>query len=420
MPPKKCIHSDCTTRPAFNNVGQKVGLYCGTHKLTDMVDVVNKRCIHSDCTTRPAFNNVGQKVALYCSTHKLTDMVNVVSKTCIHPLCTKIAAFNLVGQKVALYCGTHKLTDMVDVKSKRCIHPLCTTRPTYNIVGQKVALYCNTHKLTDMVDVLNKTCIHPLCTTIPTYNIVGQKVALYCNTHKLTDMVDVLHKTCIHLECTTIPTYNHVGQKVALYCGTHKLTDMVDVLHKTCKSDWCNTQASNPQYDGYCCYCFTNLFPDHPHVRNYKNKENAVSTFVSESFPEYDWVFDKRVYDGCSKRRPDIMCDFGTHIVIVEVDENQHTDYESSCENRRTMELSQDFGHRPLVFVRFNPDGYTKNGQTQQSCWAINKATGLCAIPKPRMVNWNSRLRALQFCISSCMATIPDKTVTECRLYYDE
>ena len=114
------------------------------------------------------------------------------------------------------------------------------------------------------------------------------------------------------------------------------------------------------------------------------------------------------------------MCDFGTHIVIIEVDENQHTDYETSCENRRTMELSQDFGHRPLVFVRFNPDGYTKNGQAQKSCWAINKATGLCAIPKPRMVDWNSRLRALQLCISGCMTTVPDKTVNGHRLYYNE
>ena len=27
--------------------------------------------------------------------------------------------------------------------------------------------------------------------------------------------------------------------------------------------------------------------------------------------------------------------------------------------NKRLMELSQDFAHRPIVFIRINPDGYT-------------------------------------------------------------
>ena len=34
-----------------------------------------------------------------------------------------------------------------------------------------------------------------------------------------------------------------------------------------------------------------------------------------------------------------------------------------SCENKRIMEISQDLGHRPIVFIRFNPDEYNKNGK---------------------------------------------------------
>jgi len=48
------------------------------------------------------------------------------------------------------------------------------------------------------------------------------------------------------------------------------------------------------------------------------------------------------------------MCDLGTHILIVEIDENAHAVYDCSCENKRLMELSQDVGHRPIVFIRFN------------------------------------------------------------------
>ena len=43
---------------------------------------------------------------------------------------------------------------------------------------------------------------------------------------------------------------------------------------------------------------------------------------------------------------------------IVEIDENQHIEYDCSCENKRIMELSQDVGHRPIIFIRFNPDDY--------------------------------------------------------------
>ena len=36
--------------------------------------------------------------------------------------------------------------------------------------------------------------------------------------------------------------------------------------------------------------------------------------------------------------------------------------------NKRLMELSQDVGFRPIVFIRFNQDGYKIT-----SCWYINK-----------------------------------------------
>jgi hypothetical protein len=38
------------------------------------------------------------------------------------------------------------------------------------------------------------------------------------------------------------------------------------------------------------------------------------------------------------------------------------------------MEISQDVGHRPLVFIRFNPDDYKKkDGKNVLSCWKILK-----------------------------------------------
>jgi hypothetical protein len=69
-----------------------------------------------------------------------------------------------------------------------------------------------------------------------------------------------------------------------------------------------------------------NLFPDKPVSRNYKTKEYAVVEFVKIKFPDLSLISDKIITDGCSKRRPDLFLDLGNQILIIEIDENQHTD----------------------------------------------------------------------------------------------
>ena len=44
--------------------------------------------------------------------------------------------------------------------------------------------------------------------------------------------------------------------------------------------------------------------------------------------------------------------------VIVEVDENQHSSYACECEQGRMIQIHQDFGGTPILFIRFNPDTY--------------------------------------------------------------
>ena len=187
--------------------------------------------------------------------------------------------------------------------------------------------------------------------------------------------------------------------------------------NKTCKSEWCSTQVGG-KYDGYCLYCFMNLFPDKPVCRNYKTKEYAVVEFVKAQFPQLQWTADKVVSGGCSRRRPDILADLGSHIVIVEVDENQHTEYDCTCENKRIMELSQDLGHRPIVFIRFNPDEYEKNGKTVSSCWGLNKK-GISGIKKTKEVEWAHRLDSLKHQIHYWTSNSTKKTIEIVQLFYD-
>ena len=184
-----------------------------------------------------------------------------------------------------------------------------------------------------------------------------------------------------------------------------------------CKSEWCSTRA-NKRYDGYCMPCFVNNpeNKDKPAMRNYKTKEKQVVDEIKEEYPDFSWVSDKRVQDGCSLRRPDLLLDMGSNIIIIEVDENKHINYDSTCENKRLMELSQDLQHRPIVFIRFNPDSYKDNeGKIVKSCWKLNKS-GIMSIINNR--DWEKRIETLKQNIKYYIENPPKKTIEIVELFY--
>ena len=109
----------------------------------------------------------------------------------------------------------------------------------------------------------------------------------------------------------------------------------------------------------------------------------------------------------------------GSHIIIVEVDENKHTDYDCSCEHKRLMELSLDLQHRPIVFIRFNPDDYTDtHGVLVKSCWRINRQTGVMQIAKTKQKEWNARIETLKQQIQYWIDHPTEKTVEIVELFY--
>jgi hypothetical protein len=186
-----------------------------------------------------------------------------------------------------------------------------------------------------------------------------------------------------------------------------------------CKSSWCETNG-NKKYEGYCLACFVNNPENHhkPAMSNYKTKEKDVVDRITQTFTDFTWVADKRVQDGCSRRRPDLLLDMGSHIIIVEIDENKHTNYDCSCENKRLMELSQDLHHRPIVFVRFNPDHYTnQEGVSIKSCWKLNKL-GIMQIMKTKEKEWEERIDILKQQIQYWIDNPTQKTIEIIELFY--
>jgi hypothetical protein len=340
-----------------------------------MIDVINTKCKEEDCNKRPNFNIQNEKNGMYCSEHKKENMIDINHKRCLHKNCYKQPNFNLPSISFGIYCSEHKKDGMIDIKHKRCLEKNCNIQPTFNLPQNLFGIYCSEHKKENMINVKSKKCLDKNCDIQPSFNLPNEKVGLYCSKHKKDNMINVVSKKCI--ECNGI-------------------------------------KLNNQKYKGYCCRCFIYKFPNEKISKNYKIKETHMTDFIKLKFKDEVMIFDKRT-GGCSKRRPDCYIDKFTHIVIIECDENQHRD--TSCENKRTMELFQDFGNRPIVFIRFNPDKYiNKNGEKIPSSFKIHKGLD---VPIRDKKEWENRLELLNKQINYWLRNLPNKELTYEYLFYD-
>jgi hypothetical protein len=399
----------CKKKAIYNFIGEKRGLYCKDHKEKNMQDIENKKCLK--CNKQPKFNYPDNKGGILCFNHKEKNMQNVVDKKCENKNCKTAPSFNFENEQRGIFCFLHKLKNMINVIDKKCLE--CNKSPSFNFANEKTALYCFDHKKIDMKNIVEKKCLE--CDKRPCFNFANEKTALYCFDHKKTDMQDVVHKKC--LECDTRPCFNYPNEKTPLYCTNHKKSFMCDVTHPKCQSSFCEERFYNPKYDGYCMHCFIHTFPDKPVVRNYKTKEKAIKDFIFSHFSQLTWVWDKKIQDGCSQRRPDFLCDLGEKILIVEVDENQHTNYDSTCEIARINNLVQDVYFRPIVMIRINTDSYNNEVGIVKSPWNVGK-DGIVRITDEK--EWNERLEKLKNTIEMCISCEkPNDLITIHSLFFE-
>ena len=371
--PKKCIK--CKLKhPSFNNPSENKALYCGNCKTDDMIDVKHPKCIKCKLK-RPSFNNPNENKALYCSNCKTDDMIDVINPKCI--------------------------------KCK-------LKRPSFNNPNENKALYCSNCKTDDMIDVINPKCIK--CKLkLPSFNNPNENKALYCGNCKTDDMIDAKHPKCIKCKLKR-PSFNNPNENKALYCGDCKTDYMIDVKHPKCISSWCSTRRY--KYKDYCLFCYIHLYPNENICKNYKTKEKAVCDYIKINFPQFDIINDKKIKGGCSNRRPDIYIELDNQIIIIEIDENQHNNYDCSCENKRLMEISRDVNYKSIIFIRFNPDDYIINNDKITSCWSINK-NGLLTIKKSKIIEWDNRLNNLKECIQYWLFNNTNKIIEIIHLFYD-
>ncbi len=415
---KKCKQKGCSTQPTFGFLNDKTPTYCGPHgKLLGMLDILNKKCLQDGCSIQPNFGFLNDKSATYCSTHgKLLGMIDIITKRCMHDGCPNVPSFGHLDDKRATYCSIHADKNMVDITHKRCLQDGCDIKnPTFGFPDDKSPTYCSPHgQLLGMVDIISKRCLEDGCDTGVSFGFPNDKTPTYCGLHgKPLGMINISSKKCLQDGCNKQPHFGFPDDKMPTYCGVHgQLLGMIDIGHKKCET--CSSTRMNQNYKPNCARCNFYLNPDDPRIRNYKTKEQAYMNALLEKFPQFK--LDKIIDGGCSRRRPDGFLDLLTHVIIIEIDENEHKSYDDTCNNRRTMELSQDVGHRPIVFIRLNPDSYKLNDTHMKGSFSLTKTGELKIVKK----EFNKRLNSLIESVKKHMSAEPDKTISVEYLYFTE
>ena len=236
---------------------------------------------------------------------------------------------------------------MEDVKNKRCAHDGCNKiNPVFNVPGSTTGLYCAEHKKDGMVDVKNKRCANNGCETLCNFGFPG-RAKTHCKQHIQPGMI-VNPKR----KCSTCKEPAIYGVGVPIRCENHKEPDDINHVERRCVS--CSlTMILNK--DDKCQYCDPNEFN-----KTRLAKQNRVKQWLDANDIKYDSC-DRRIEHGqCFDYRPDFIFDCGTHMVVLEVDENQHKERAELCECVRMVNIFQSFG-MPTKFVRYNPDPYRIN-----------------------------------------------------------
>lgn len=379
---KKCAFIGCPKIPIFGAPENKSLKLCKDHKSDKMVNISSKICEDDFCNKRPSYGLPESKIAQFCKEHIKEGMVDVTHPKCDSTGCSKLPTFGIPGTKIANFCKEHKSELMVDIKSKKCIYQGCNKQASYGNINTKVVEFCAEHKPENMSDLKSKKCNQEGCIKMPNYGYKDNKKIMWCKEHKKEDMIDIKHIMC---HCGTRASYGKLFQP-KIHCAKHKTNNEFLKNHPKCEIKNCKIKPfySDNNYSkrcehhqkkgdsniveikcnscgllnfinnslGLCNDCF-----EYKEKRIHKVKEKEVIDFISHNGFEFVST-DKSVDLGCSKRRPDGIIDFKYFSVCLEVDENQHKSYACECEQGRMIQIHQDFGGTPVLFIRYNPDDY--------------------------------------------------------------
>jgi hypothetical protein len=283
---KICINAACNKQSSFNFASEKNAIYCKTHCLNGMINVLAHYCFNENCFLNASFNFKGYK-AKFCKKHAEPGMIDVVNKNCIYEGCEKKAKYNLPHCKNKLYCNDHKSDLMILIK-KSCAIDGCLGDPSFNTPDKKSGLYCSVHKTNAMIDVTHKKCQHDTCFRRAHFNYKGIKPPLFCSKHKLPNMINVINKLCEEKDCYKQACFNFPDLKHGAFCFTHKKIGMNNVKIKICEHKNCETNAlfGYPYDNCKPVFCYSHKLIGMINLRGQKCQHEKCKNKPTHGYPD--------------------------------------------------------------------------------------------------------------------------------------
>ena len=239
--------------------------------------------------------------------------------------------------------------------------------------------------------LLSKHCHYENCSTRPSYGELYRKKK-HCSKHRKNNEYINNNPKCEEIGCKEMPCYTDTKENYPKRCENHEKKGDRNVVEKKCKNCGLSFYLND---ECLCNDC-------HEYINHIvkERKEKQVNKIVLKKFRKPTSI-DIIPKNSCFKYRPDMVWDFGTHIAILEIDENQHKTYECLCEQSRMVNITQDFGSLPVVWVRFNPDMFVDNNGVKHSA------------------NINNRMENVVSVLKMCENHVPVYLCSVVYLYYD-
>ena len=262
-----------------------------------------------------------------------------------------------------------------ECNTKTCEHPGCGTHPSFGYDGKRT--HCGEHKQPDM-ESISKPCEHPGCGTRASFGYDGMKT--HCGEHKQPDM-ESTNKTCEHPGCGTRASFGHNGK--ATHCGEHKQPDM-ESINKTCEHG--RRRSCCPDCQGtviskrICKICIKTILGNRnriqlgicakcdPDASEIMRTEEILREMIIKLIKFEPSLIDSSIIGvSCrelEKRRPDFIYALPNVVIVIEIDEDSHVHYQSSCEiskvsqQNAAIQLCDGLENVDVITIRLNPDAY--------------------------------------------------------------
>lgn len=271
------------------------------------------------------------------------------------------------GKLKRLYCKEHGDTygnvNIVgkQAKVRQCEHIGCEIQPSFCMPGETTRRFCNEHKPNNAVHniaAVGKTCKHEFddgmrCMVQPINGFIDDERPRYCKKHRLEGMQNIIDRNrgCEIKNCSVIrANFGLPHDKKPSRCAAHRTNQMIDIVTPKCVG--CGLFVVNTRKNYRCFYCSEG-------TASMRKNERTIFSVLEENFSEYPFlwncVFPQDTSCALAKYRPDFTFDRGSYYLIIECDEDAHSQYDITCERKRMYEITGGLG-LPVIFVRYNPD----------------------------------------------------------------